>query len=123
MLVEAVTNRTEKKKSWRIKHMKQERKSEITVMGKKATEKKVKGMDYIWLALTAFGGLGLEALYAYLLEPMLYGCEMRDWNTWQSILHWVITCITCGLVAWYTVKSARKDCDFDLFAKSEPIKP
>ena len=29
-------------------------------------------MDYIWLALTAFGGLGLEALFAFVLEPMVY---------------------------------------------------
>jgi len=85
-------------------------------------EKKVKGMDYVWLALTAFGGLGLEALYAFLLEPMIYGCGMKDWNTWQNILHWIITCITWGIVAVYTVKSAKKDCGFNLFEKSKPIK-
>ena len=86
------------------------------------SEKKVKGMDFIWLALTAFGGLGLEALYAFLLEPMLYGCEMKEWVTWQTILHWIITCITWGLGAWYTVKSAGKDYGFNLFEKSKPIK-
>lgn len=85
-------------------------------------EKKVKGMDYIWLALTAFGGLGMEMLYAYLLEPSVYGCGMQEWSTWQRILHWIITCITWGLIAWYTVKSAKKDCGFDLFEKSKPIK-
>ena len=89
---------------------------------KNSNEKQVKGMDYVWLALTAFGGLGLEILYAYLLESMIYGCGMQDWNTWQTILHWIITCITWGLVAWYTIKSAKKDCGFDLFGKSEPIK-
>ena len=30
-----------------------------------------KGTDYLWLALYAFCGLGMEALYAYLLEPIL----------------------------------------------------
>lgn len=89
---------------------------------KGADGKKVKGMDYIWLALTAFGGLGLEALYAYLLEPVVYGCEMQDWNTWQVILHWTITCVTWGIVAWHTVKSAKKDCGFYLFQKNEPVK-
>ena len=89
---------------------------------KGADEKKVKGLDYIWLALTAFGGLGLEALYAYLLEPIVYGCEMQDWNTWQVILHWTITCITWGIVACHTVKSAKKDCGFYLFQKNEPVK-
>lgn len=80
------------------------------------------GMDYIWLALTAFGGLGLEMVYAYLLEPMVYGCDMQSWNARQTILHWTITCTTWGIIAWYTVRKARKDCGFDLCQKSEPVK-
>lgn len=80
------------------------------------------GMNFMWLALTAFGGLGLEALYAFLLEPMIYGREMTDWNTPQTLIHWTITCITWGLVAWYTVKRAEKECDFFLFKKTEPVK-
>lgn len=48
--------------------------------------------------------------------------EMQDWNTWQVILHWTITCITWGIVAWHTVKSAKKDCGFYLFQKNEPVK-
>ena len=95
---------------------------ETNVKIKGEENKNVKGMDYIWLALTAFGGLGMEMLYAYWLEPLLYGCAMSDWSTGQRILHWIITCITWGLMAWYTVKSAQKDCGFDLFEKSEPIK-
>ena len=95
----------------------------MEVAMKGVNEKKGKGMDYILLALTAFGGLGMEVLYANLLEPMIYGCGMKEWSTWQTILHWVITCITWALMAWYTVKSAKKDCGFDLFEKSEPIKP
>lgn len=89
---------------------------------KNADKKEVKGMNYMWLALTAFGGLGLEMLYAYLLEPMIYGCKMQDWKTWHTILHWIITCITWGIVALYTVKSAKKDCGFNIFEKREPIK-
>ena len=94
----------------------------MEVAVKVVNEKNVKGMDYIWLALTAFGGLGMELLYGYLLEPMIYGAQMKDWTTWQTIVHWIITCITWGIMAWYVVKSAKKDCGFDLFAKSEPIK-
>lgn len=89
---------------------------------KETNEKKIKGMDYMWLALTAFGGLGLEIFYAYLLEPMIYGCEMQDWKTWHTLIHWTITCITWLIVAMYTVKSARKDCGFNLFEKHEPVK-
>lgn len=92
-------------------------------MTKSINNKKSKGMDYLWLALTAFGGLGLEALYAFLLEPLVYGCEMQDWKTRQIILHWTITCCTWGIVAWYTVRSAKKNCNFSLFEKSSPLKP
>ena len=53
----------------------------MEVAMKGVNEKKVKGMDYIWLALAAFGGLGIEVLYAYLLEPMIYGCGMGEWST------------------------------------------
>lgn len=69
---------------------------------KNTKTEKQKGMDYIWLALTAFGGLGLEALYAYLLEPLAYGCGMQDFKTWQVILHWIITCSTWGMGHWLT---------------------
>lgn len=82
-----------------------------------------KGLDYIWLALTAFGGLGLEALYAYLLEPMVYGSGMQDWKTPQIILHWIITCITWGIVAWYTVRKAEKNYGFDPSPKNKSMKP
>ena len=32
----------------------------------------ISGSDYFSLGLDAFWGLGLEVLYAYLLEPVLY---------------------------------------------------
>ena len=31
-----------------------------------------KGLDYLNLALWAFAGLGVEVIYAFLLEPFLY---------------------------------------------------
>jgi len=85
-------------------------------------EKKVKGMNYVWLAFIAFGGLGLEVLYAFVLEPMVYGCDIQNWKTWQFIFHWTITCTTWGIVAWYTFKFAKKKLGFNLFEKSEIIK-
>lgn len=85
-------------------------------------DKKVKGMKYVWLAFIAFGGLGLEVLYAFVLEPIVYGCDIQNWKNWQFILHWTTTCITWGIVARYTVKVAKKKLGFDIFEKNIPIK-
>lgn len=43
----------------------------------KNTTKKL-GWNYFWLAMTAFGGLGLEILWAFLIEPMIYGAPMQE---------------------------------------------
>lgn len=60
--------------------------------------KNVKWYVYFFLGLCAFMGLGIEALYVYLIEPVLYGHEMGQWTTTQIIIHWILTCITWGLV-------------------------
>ena len=38
----------------------------------------VTGMDFMWLSLIAFIGLGMEALLAFVLEPMIWGCPMKE---------------------------------------------
>lgn len=86
-------------------------------------EKKITGWSYMELALTAFAGLGIELLYAFWLEPLVYGVSMRDWADWQEILHWIITCITWGLMAWYVAGCAKKQYGFDLFEKGKKMKP
>ncbi|MBD5493561.1 MAG: hypothetical protein HDR12_04040, partial [Lachnospiraceae bacterium] len=40
---------------------------------KEKIKDKITGWDYLSLGLCAFAGLGMEVLYAYLLEPVLYG--------------------------------------------------
>lgn len=87
-------------------------------------KKNVRGWDYILLALTAFGGLGMEVLYAYFLEPNLLGfsTQLGEWSTGQTIFHWVLTCITWGLIAWYAIHDAKKNCGFDIFAHKETLK-
>lgn len=84
--------------------------------------RKKRGFEFLLLSLTAFGGLGLEVLYAYWLEPLLYGKQMQDWDSFQSITHWIITCITWGLVAAYLTRSAKKDYNLNLFEKKAPMK-
>lgn len=83
---------------------------------------KKRGFDFLSLSLTAFGGLGLEALYAYLIEPALYGKQMQEWNQIQSIIHWIVTCITWGLVAFYLYHTGKKNYQFDVLEKAKPMK-
>lgn len=85
-------------------------------------EKKVTGWDYFSLGMLAFGGLGLEALYAYALEPMIYGVTMQDWNTSQTIIHWIITCISWGIVGYSLILTSRKKYQFNLFETADELK-
>lgn len=61
---------------------------------KTKTKQEVKGSDFLGLALYAFAGLGMEVIYAYLLEPIIYGGSMENWSAGQTICHWIVTCIT-----------------------------
>ena len=76
-------------------------------------EKKL-GSEYFSLALYAFGGLGLEMLYAYLIEPVIYGHGIADFTPIQSILHWTMTCITWGIVAFLLIRHAKRELGFTL---------
>lgn len=87
----------------------------------KMSQKK-RGFDYLLLSLTAFGGLGIEMLYAYLIEPMIYGKQMQEWSQMQSIIHWTVTCITWGLVAIYLHRTSKKDYGFDLLKKMDSMR-
>ena len=64
-----------------------------------------KGSDYFVLSLLAFVGLGLEALLAFLIEPLIYGKSLNEFSTLESVLHWVFTCIlwliTCFILVRY----------------------
>lgn len=85
------------------------------------TEKKITGMDYMGLGLWAFGGLGMEALYAYLLEPALYGAAMQEWTSFQTILHWILTCVTWGIFAAVLIRKSGMKYQFPLTEKGDKI--
>jgi len=85
--------------------------------------KKLTGMECFTSALTAFGGLGLEVLLTYVIEPAIYGVGMGEFSTMQHILHWIITCIVWGAVAVWLVWDIKKRCGWDMMTKGEPMKP
>lgn len=84
--------------------------------------KKVTGWNWLLLALLAFAGLGLEAVLAFVVEPLVYGVQMGQWNTAQNIAHWVMTCILWGVIFVILVRWARKRFDFDLMAPGTKVR-
>lgn len=84
--------------------------------------KKATGLDFIVLALLAFGGIGLEVVLAFGIEPILYSAQLGEWSTWQNLLHWTITSALWGGVAYWLVRSAKRKYDFDIFKKGDPLK-
>lgn len=83
--------------------------------------KPLNGWRCLLLMLCAFVGLGLEALPAFVIEPLLYGAPMNAWNTAQNIGHWVITCLIWGAVALAIVQTAKRRYGVDLFAKQPKL--
>lgn len=81
----------------------------------------VRGGSFLKLGLYAFAGLGMEAVYAYLLEPLLYGKTMESWGSGQIIIHWIITCITWGIVAFGLIRTAKEQYHFDLLKRGEAL--
>ena len=85
-------------------------------------KKEARGWDYLNLALFAFAGLGIEVIYAYLLEPVIYGGAMNEWSVTQSIIHWILTCTTWGLITYFIAKYAYTRYNFNLFENKGRIK-
>jgi len=85
--------------------------------------KKVTGWNWLLLALLAFAGLGLEVILAFVIEPLIYGVQMGQWNTVQNIVHWVMTCALWGIVCVLLLRWSKKKYDFDLMAPGAKVKP
>lgn len=84
--------------------------------------KKGAGLDYLCMALYAFAGLGFEVIWGLVLEPMIYGVQMREWSVSQNIIHWVVTCIAWGSISAILVRYAKKRYGFGLFKKGSKMK-
>ncbi|MBQ7767052.1 MAG: hypothetical protein IJ397_09435 [Lachnospiraceae bacterium] len=79
--------------------------------------------QYLEYAMLAFGGLGLEVIYAFWLEPFLYGHSMQEFTTAECIIHWTVTIITWLVVAYLIIKSAGKNLGFELKGTSAKWTP
>ena len=82
-------------------------------------DKKVTGMDYMWLCLMAVLGIGIEVIIAFLLEPMIWKAPMQQWSTGACILHWIITCAIWCLLGICIIRRSKMKCGFDPFMPTE----
>jgi len=80
-----------------------------------------KGLAFLFLSLFAFLGLGLEALLAFLIEPLIYGKTLNEFSSTEHILHWIITCILWFITAFVLVMVAKKKLNFDIFSEKSSI--
>ena len=78
----------------------------------------LQGLDILLYGLTAFLALGCEGILAFGIEQNIYNCTIKEFNTWQSILHWVLTYFIWGAFAIYILRSTKKK-GYELFPKTD----
>lgn len=82
----------------------------------------VKGIHYFCLSLCAILGFLIEAVYAFLLEPVIFGRQIKEWTISQNIIHWIITCITWGIISYIILKISKQKYGFDIFIFKRKMK-
>ena len=78
----------------------------------------LKGLDLLTYGLTIFLALGLEGFLAFGIEQKIYNCSIKEFNTGQSILHWILTCIIWGAFAFYVCRQTKKK-GYELFPETD----
>ncbi|OFI06695.1 hypothetical protein CLOACE_08500 [Clostridium acetireducens DSM 10703] len=81
----------------------------------------IKGLDFLYLGLYAFAGLGSELLLSLFIEPLLYGKSINKFTSSENIAHWILTCIMWGIVATLLIYVSKKKYEFDIFANRNKI--
>ncbi|CEJ73052.1 Uncharacterised protein [[Clostridium] sordellii] len=84
-------------------------------------EKKITGLDYLYLSLYAFAGIGLELILVGIIEP-LFGLSLETYTTMQNLLHWVVICIIWLIVGIFLINLAKKKYGFDLLENKIKLK-
>lgn len=85
----------------------------------KASQKgKYNVWDYLWYALYAFAGLGLELVLLNFIEPMFLG-NVSEYGTMQNIIHWILTIICWAIMIVFLIKGAQNKLDFNVLNSSK----
>ena len=74
--------------------------------------------DYLWYALYAFAGLGLEIVLLSFVEPMFLG-KASEYDTIQNIIHWILTIICWTIMIIWLIKSSQKKLNYNVMNTNE----
>lgn len=78
--------------------------------------------DFLWLALYAFSGLGMEILLVW-IETRLFGTAMANFSTWQMLTHWLLTIAIWMIMAILLIHLAKRQHNFALLEQRDRPKP
>lgn len=86
-------------------------------------QSEVSAWDYLWYALYAFAGLGLELLLIGMIEPKLFGnISTSDYSVSQNIIHWILTMVYWGVICAFLIHSSDKKFSFNVLSNERPKK-
>lgn len=74
------------------------------------------GVWFLISALFILGGICLEFVWAFLLEPAIFPVPMEEYTTGQHLFHWILTCVSWGCTAAIILLLTKKKTGFELFS-------
>ncbi len=69
--------------------------------------------DFLWYALYAFAGLGLEIILWNFIEPNIWGRSV-SYKPSQNVIHWILTIICWVSIILLLIKNSSKKLKFDV---------
>ena len=84
-------------------------------------DKKITGADYLYLALYAFAGIGLELVLVGIIEP-IFGVSLETYTTLQNIIHWIVISVIWLIVGIFLIALAKRKYDFNLWEHQSKLK-
>lgn len=79
------------------------------------------GKSYLFLAICALLGIGLELVLAWGIEP-LFGISMGTYTTFQIIIHWSVVCVIWFVVGVFVINFAKQKYQFHLWEEKSKLK-
>lgn len=83
-------------------------------------EKVITGGDFLAFGLYAFAGVGME-IVLLMIEKFLFGVPISEMTEMQHIVHWVLTSIVWGIIAYGLAWYAKKNFGFNIMGEVKEI--